>query len=705
MRIGTETPLISLDAVVLDCETTGPDASTAQIIQVGAVRIVDGKLDDGQPLDLYIHPGGPIPPASTEIHGIVDADVVGAPDYAGAWPEIEAFVGPAAVIGHAVGFDLMALKSECERAGIGWRRPRSLDTRILARIIRPTLVNYTLDAVAGWLEIDIKGRHTALGDAQATAEAFVKMIPLLREHGIRTLGEAEQASRAFEDEFEQHRRIGWIEPVVARGEVEHHAGALARIDSYPYRHRVADVMSAPPVFVAAKTPLNDVIKLLVEKNISSVFVRPSRKDGKPGIATERDILRAVAAGLDGKGPKTVADIMSSPLENVREDAFIYRAIGRMSRLGFRHLAVVNDHGEIVGALTSRDLLRQRAEDAITLGDQIETAAGAPALGAAWARLPQVARALMAEDIDPRDVSAVISRELRAFTRRAVEIALETMRADGMGEPPTAYAVLVMGSGGRGESTLKPDQDNGIVFAEGEPGSDTDKWFEELGVRFTDILHEVGIPYCDGGVMGRNADWRHSAQGWKDTIDDWIRKAHEKDICYVDIFYDFYWVHGDKELAADVFDHCYTQAHRSPGFQKLMAAVATDFNAPLTLFGGFQLDGGRLDVKRGALLPIFSGARVLAIRHDVRKRSSLERLQAVRDMGVGAASDFDQVIEAHQVLLRRLLEQQLIDIGNGDAPTNSVDVKRLNKAARSELKDALRAVSIMNTLVGDPMPFG
>ncbi len=698
-------PLISLDAVVLDTETTGPDAARARIIQIAAIRISGGRIAEDDPYDELVDPGIAIPESSTRIHGLRDADVAGAPDFPSLRAGLEAFIGDAVVIGHSIGYDLSLLKSETLRAGASWRRPRSLDTRILARLLRPTLTGFTLDIVCDWLGVEIAGRHTALGDARATAEVFVKMVPRLRDMGVRTLGEAEAACRSFSDELDQHRRIGWVEPVAPANGPETSLGPLARIDTYPYRHKVSEVMNAPPVFVKAGTSIGKVLKMLAEGNISSVFVEPATGSGPAGIATERDVLRALARlGPEARSAK-IGTIMSKPLRAVREDAFIYRAIARMARLNVRHLGVEDSHGRIVGALTTRDLLRQRAGKALALGDEIDEAASAAELSRAWARLPGVVKSLRAEQIDARDISAVISRELCAITRQACVIAERSMRDEGLGKPPTPYTVIVMGSGGRGESTLAPDQDNGVIFSLGAPGGKADRWLAELGARFSDLLDQAGVPFCRGGVMARNADWRHSLTGWKDVIDGWIRRGEAKDVCYVDIFYDFRPVSGDIRLAGEVWEHAYAQAHRSPGFLKMLAAIATDFRAPLGLFGNIRTVAGRVDVKKGVLLPIVSGARVLALRHDVRARSTTERLEAVRDLGIAAASDFDRIMAAHRVLLGLLLDQQLRDIAAGTTPSNAIQISALTPAQKKDLKTALRSVEIMNTLVGDPVAFG
>ena len=95
-----------------------------------------------------------------------------------------------------------------------------------------------------------------------------------------------------------------------------------------------------------------------------------------------------------------------------------------------------------------------------------------------------------------------------LTRRAAELAEARLYEAGKGRPPVPYAVLVLGSAGRGESLLAADQDNAIVYETGEPSASEDQWFEALGIEIAAILDAAGVPFCKGGVMARNAAVAH-----------------------------------------------------------------------------------------------------------------------------------------------------------------------------------------------------
>ena len=207
----TATPLIALDAVVLDTETTGLDPAKARIVEVAAVRLKAGRLSADDPFRRLVRPGVPIPAVATAVHHIDDRMVADAPAFAAVWPDLLAFTGDAVVIGHTLGFDLAILKRECERAGIPFRLPRALDTQLLAQVAEPNLAGFTLEQLAAWLGVDMTDRHSALGDATTTARIFVALVPRLRERGIRTLGEAMQACRTLTDVLDRHHRAGWVE--------------------------------------------------------------------------------------------------------------------------------------------------------------------------------------------------------------------------------------------------------------------------------------------------------------------------------------------------------------------------------------------------------------------------------------------------------------------------------------------------------------
>lgn len=701
------TPLLALDAVALDTETTGLDPAKARVIEIGCIRLSGGRVDASAKFHMLVDPGEPIPPASTEIHGIGAEQLKGAASFAAVWPALEKFIGSCPVIGHTTHYDLTVLANECKRAGLKFAPPRSVDIRVLAEIVKPALSGFSIEHLAAWLSVEVKGRHSALGDAETTAEIFERLVPHLREGGIRTFAEAETACRQMNEAYAARHQAGWIEPQASPARTDSER-TLSRIDSYPYRHRTREVMSSPPQFIAGSAKLSAAMQMLMELKVSSLYVAGT-KDGPPlaadtGIVTERDVLRAIAAGGAPALNQPVESIARRPLAAVQADSFVYRAIGRMNRLKIRHLGVIDAAGRVIGALSARDLLRLRAGDAISLGDEIDEAKDVHQLGRAWAKLPAVAESLLKEGIEARTIAAIISRELGALTRQAAVIAEARMKETGKGKPPVAYAVLILGSGGRGESMLAMDQDNAIVFEKGDPGGPEDQWFAELGAQIADILHEVGVPYCKGGIMAKNPPWRGNAATWRGRIAHWIGRSSPEDLLSVDIFFDFRAVHGDGALAMQLWHDAYDMANNQIGFLKLLAEAAGPVEPPVGFFG-IRTEEGRVDLKKGGLFAIVAAARVLALRFHITEHSTKARLECVKAKKVGGERDLDTMMTTHAVLIGSILEQQLVDIAAGRAPSNSVEVRRLSKPKQDQLKKALSGLSSVDELVRDLLVSG
>ena len=556
-------PLAAIEAVAVDSETTGLDVARARIVQLAGVGISLGAVREDDRFETLVDPAERIPPGSTAIHGIDDAMVQGAPSIGDALSRFRSFCRGRVLIGHSIGFDLAVLEHEAARGGHGWQKPRSLCVRLLGAIANPRLPEESLDALAGWLDVEIGGRHSAPGDALAAAQIFVALVPHLERRGIRTLAEAERACLSLTDRLESAHRAGWAEPVSQPGQ----QSAAAGVDPYAYRHRVREVMSKPVAVLGRDATVGEAVALMTGRGISSVFVSADGAAGRPvedyAILTERDVMRAIAAHGGDALARTIGGFASAPLASVAGGAFVYRAIGRMQRLKIRHLAVRDEEERLAGVVSARDLLRLRGGAAVSLDDAIGAAKSAREMAQAWSTLPSVARALLAEELDARLVAGVVSEEIRVMTRRAAELAEAEMREAGQGEPPCAYALLVLGSGGRGESLLAPDQDNAIVFAGGQPDGPQDRWFAELGARVADSLDAAGIPYCTGGVMARNAAWRGSLDLWKHRVDEWVSRSSAEDLLNVDIVFDQRPVHGDAGLGVALFDHAFAAASGRP----------------------------------------------------------------------------------------------------------------------------------------------
>ncbi|KPQ10684.1 MAG: DNA polymerase III subunit epsilon [Saliniramus fredricksonii] len=185
-----QSALNDLAYVVFDTETTGLDPERDEIVQLAALRVVNGRIVDGEVFETLIDPQRPIPPGATAVHGITPQMVIGAPHIGEAGARFHRFAAGAVLVAHNAPFDMAFLRRHeaiiCQR----FDNP-ILDTVLASAVLFGQGESHSLDALASRFGIIIPeaARHTALGDAEATAQALVRMLPMLRARGFTRFGD------------------------------------------------------------------------------------------------------------------------------------------------------------------------------------------------------------------------------------------------------------------------------------------------------------------------------------------------------------------------------------------------------------------------------------------------------------------------------------------------------------------------------------
>ena len=188
-------PLGELAYTVFDTETTGLQPSAGdEIISLGAVRIVNGRLLKHEVFEQLVNPQRPVNPQSSRIHGIEASMLVSQPTLAEVLPAFHRFCEDTVLVAHNAAFDMRFLELKEAATGIRFDQP-VLDTLLLSAAVHPSLQDHSLEAIADRLGVRVIGRHTALGDALLTGEILLRLIPLLAERGIDTLMQARDASQ------------------------------------------------------------------------------------------------------------------------------------------------------------------------------------------------------------------------------------------------------------------------------------------------------------------------------------------------------------------------------------------------------------------------------------------------------------------------------------------------------------------------------
>ena len=187
--------LVELAYTVFDTETTGLQPGEGdEIIQIGAARIVNGKLLRQESFEQLVDPQRSIPEAGIPIHGIRPEMVRGQPTIERVLPSFHTYARDTVLVAHNAAFDMRFLQLKEAATGLHFDQP-VLDTLLLSAVVHPNQESHRLEHIAERFGVTVIGRHTALGDALVTAEVFLKLIPLLADMDIHTLAQARTAAQ------------------------------------------------------------------------------------------------------------------------------------------------------------------------------------------------------------------------------------------------------------------------------------------------------------------------------------------------------------------------------------------------------------------------------------------------------------------------------------------------------------------------------
>lgn len=465
------------------------------------------------------------------------------------------------------------------------------------------------------------------------------------------------------------------------------SGALAR--------PVRSAMKAPLATCTADTSLQDAYRTMQERKIGSLGVLDAR-GAMVGMLTCSGVSRALA--LDGAAPgDPVAERACEQPHTIAPEAPLWQADEALQRFGVKYLVVVEQDAP-VGVLSQTDILRALVTYHATLVEQTSAARTLDDLAHLYRGLHRVAR-------EARETNRLASRAVRilsdghlAIQRRCVELTLEELRAAGRPEPGRPFAVLVMGSGGRREMLLTPDQDNGLIIADepGVPDAAESRWFREFAERLNRNLDRVGYILCPGEIMARNPMFHKTLRQWRNQISHLVRHPNQKAARWSNIVFDFDTLYGDEALTHGLRRHVLAELGRRRALLEFMVEDDAEGRPPLGLFNRLVATGegaseGKIDIKRNGTRIVCDAARVYALSAGIAACNTTERLQNLLRQGVLSADLVDSVTAAYEELLDLLLGHQIEQAAAGRTPDKLIDPDALSRRRYDALRDAMRAV--------------
>ena len=459
---------------------------------------------------------------------------------------------------------------------------------------------------------------------------------------------------------------------------------------------VRTVASAPLACCPATCSLRDAVEQMDRDDVGSLVVTGA--DGRlAGVATYRSLARRLVAqgGDPGATPITEACRAAATIE---ADAALWQAQDRLERDRIKHLVVVEPDGKPSGIVSQTDIVRLLAARESTTLAAVAEASSHEELARHYQDIAKVAARALETNRQARVAVRALSDVHLAIQRRCIDLTLASTKAETGSGPPVPFALIIMGSGGRCEMMLDPDQDNGLIISDQleDAGATARPWFAAFCEQLNSNLDRVGYRLCPGDIMARNPVFHRTLGEWKRQFSRLVQRPSDKAARWSNIVFDFQTQYGDDSLTRSLREHLHEELRAKPLLLEFMVEDDAQGQAPLSLFNRLVATGERrgkeiVDVQRNGLRIVSNAARILALRARVSSANTSERITALMRHGVISSDFAATVLAAYDALLYILLAHQVDQRLRGEALDKEVAPEDLTPPARESLRVAMRAV--------------
>jgi CBS domain-containing protein len=486
---------------------------------------------------------------------------------------------------------------------------------------------------------------------------------------------------------------------------------------------VGTLVRSDPVVCGPDTPIREAARLMSAGAATAVVVDLGERGY--GILTDRDLRsRVLAGGMSGDDPVSAA--MSAPAYTCTVDRPAGAVLLEMFDRGLRHFPVLNAEGRVVGVVEEIDLVAARTRSSFYLRQRITRAASATELVTVAAELRPMVIALHDARVAAANVMAVYAVCVDALTRRLLELAIAERACH------VDFAWLALGSQARREALPSSDVDSAIVWFDDDEDEDAEARADSGGRRnggeageaaeapvrsqlvalARDVvggLRACGLRTDENGVNADAEPFVRSVSSWQQVARSWIADpTQEKALILSSVLLDsrpVWGVHTGTPVA-DTF----RLATKYPTLLRMLARFALSQRPSARIFRGLVLETagehrGRVDLKRGGIVPILALARWGAIAAGVTSASTPERLRAASQAGTLAPEDAHTLGDAFELINNLRLEHQVAQLRAGRPPDDYVDPHELSALMRAQLRQALRAVALIQRRVASDLRVG
>jgi len=476
---------------------------------------------------------------------------------------------------------------------------------------------------------------------------------------------------------------------------DHSSQAATQMEAYPFKKRLMEIMSAPVASCSPQASIREVARQMRERNIGALLVGNSDNPAL-GLITERDLVAQFLAREELECASAVAaDVMQPDPVSMPPETYMYEAMAFMMSHSVQYLPVV-EAGEVVGIVAFTDLLRFRSQKSMLLVAEIQEAESIAALKRIKGEIVKVAVSLMGESRSHFETMEIISYLHHCILQRGYELVRDELRGRGLEPPGIRFCLMVMGSGGRKEMLLNPDQDNGLIYEDfpDEMLPEVDAFMVPFADRLVEAYAEIGYPLCNGKVMVNNPLWRGRLSEWSARVADWVHVPEPKKVMYSTIFLDFMPLVGDPTLCQDLRDVVHEVVRRNPRFMYHLLENDLNLKLPLGMLGRFSLEKsgehkGQISLKQAGSIFIVDCIRIFLLEKGVDATTTIERLDKLVELNVFNPETAEHIRAALEAFTYLRLRNEIELVQRGEEPSHYLDPEELSAVEQDLLREAFR----------------
>ncbi len=430
--------------------------------------------------------------------------------------------------------------------------------------------------------------------------------------------------------------------------------------------------------------------LMTKEEVSCLFIASPDQEiiGYITDITLRD--RLITQRLSPDIP--VSRIMETDMVSIHPDAFLVEALMLMFQTKSRYL-LVKEQGNYLGWISRTKVLTEQSQGPFMFVQSVKEARQVPELKEKWGKMPGIIDLLISRGMKAGIVNQLISTVADTITQRVIERVIKTI-----GPAPAKFVFFVMGSEGRGELTLKTDQDNAIIYedkanAQREAVRD---YFLDFATRVSTSLDGIGISFCEGGLMAMNPKWTHSLSHWKRNYETWIIDASQETAMNYATFFDCRAIYGDISLLGELKDHMDLLLRQAPErFYVNLGYNALQYEPPLTFFRQIRtekIDGEKQVNLKHTMRTIVDLARVYALKYQLYETGTISRIEALQAKGVFSPKESQELTHAFEYLMALRLENQAhLILHKKEKPKNYLVISQLTKVQSVTLVEIFKVI--------------